>query len=295
MTPIRYWNRSKNCEEIEQVYGGLGVSFLYETRLGKWLANAWLSRTVVSRIYGAIQNSAWSKKKIAPFIAHYSIDMTQFESTDYSNFNQFFIRKFKNSDQRPFVVEADRMPAFAEARYLGFEKVDSSQTFPVKGADLSAERLLENVELARSFEGGPLLIARLCPVDYHRFHFPDSGRLLESYRVPGRLHSVNPLALKAHSDVFLINERHVSILETVNFGRLAYVEVGAMAVGKIVQTHSASEFKRGQEKGYFLFGGSTVIVLGQPGRWRPAADVLEHTVRRQETWIRLGETVAHGS
>src|SRR6185437_6713 len=105
------------------------------------------------------------------------------------------------------------------------------QTFPVKGAHLQPEVLLGRADVARAFEGGSLLIARLCPLDYHRFHYPDDGRTWDSYRIHGKLHSVNPLALKYRSEIFFTNERQVSLLETRHFGRIAYIEVGAMAVG----------------------------------------------------------------
>lgn len=138
-----------------------------------------------------------------------------------------------------------------------------------------------------------MLLARLCPVDYHRFHFPDGGRVRESYHVSGRLHSVNPAALKYRGDIFATNERQVSLFESLHFGRLALIEVGALCVGKIVQTYEGSEaVRRGQEKGYFLFGGSTVIVLGEKGAWSPDADILEKTEQGLETWVKLGEGLA---
>jgi phosphatidylserine decarboxylase len=149
--------------------------------------------------------------------------------------------------------------------------------------------LLGRTDIARSFQGGSLLIARLCPLDYHRFHYPDDGRTWDSYRVHGALHSVNPLALKFRSDIFFTNERQISLLDTRNFGRIAYIEVGALCVGKIVQSHFQPEFKRGDEKGYFLFGASTVIVMGQAGAWKPAQDLLEQTAKKRETLVRLGE------
>ena len=134
-------------------------------------------------------------------------------------------------------------------------------------------------------------MARLCPTDYHRFHFPDGGRVLERYSLPGRLHSVNPIALKRRGDIFFTNKRDISILETENFGKLAYIEVGAICVGKIVQSHRQGDFRRGEEKGYFLFGGSSVIVMGLPGRWVPSEDVLRHTKEGMETYVRLGDVL----
>jgi phosphatidylserine decarboxylase len=292
LEPIVYWNRSKKREEVEQVYGDAGVRLLYGTMPGQKLADWFLSSRLPSQAYGAFQASRLSRGKIAPFIEQFKIPMEEYEDTRFASFNEFFIRKFKTG-RRAFVADPGRMPAFAEARYLAYARVEQEQLFPVKGKHMTAEMLVGDRERAREFEGGPLLLARLCPVDYHRYHYPDSGRTLWHGRVPGKLHSVNPHALKYKGEIFATNERHVSILETRNFGKLAYIEVGAMMVGKIVQTHPEDQpFERGDEKGYFLFGGSTVIVLGQPGAWKPDQDILDQTAQRRETYIQLGDGIA---
>ena len=149
--------------------------------------------------------------------------------------------------------------------------------------------LVAKEKWAETFSEGPLVVARLCPVDYHRYHYPDDGLVLESYRVPGILHSVNPIALKQKSEIFLKNERQVSILETKNFGKLAYIEVGATCVGKIIQSSKSKNFSRGEEKGYFLFGGSTVILLGEKGAWTPSQDILDWTLKGTEVYLKLGQ------
>jgi phosphatidylserine decarboxylase len=187
------------------------------------------------------------------------------------------------------------MAAFAEARYFGFESMGENQKIPVKGKYLSADALLNNSKWASAFQNGPLLLARLCPVDYHRFHFPDAGKIVEDYRIHGLFHSVNPLALKANPEIFIQNERHVTILETENFGKLAYIEVGAICVGKIIQSKNLNpgvKFFKGEEKGYFLFGGSTVIVLGEKGKWIPSQDISRNTIDGIETYLHLGTPVA---
>ena len=122
---------------------------------------------------------------------------------------------------------------------------------------------------------------------------PDNGKVIDHYPVHGRYDSVNPLALKLKNDIFIANERHVTLLQTENFGRLAYVEVGAICVGKIVQSHRWSKpFLRGEEKGYFLFGGSTVVLLGEKGAWKPSKDVVENTKNNIETYVTLGDEIA---
>ena len=290
--PIFYWDRRQGCEQREQVYGDSALGWAYGTSLGQTLTKGFLSKAVVSQVYGRYQSSRLSSRRIKPFIEQFNIPMSEFDEGPFQSFNDFFIRKFKPG-MRPFVSAESELPAFAEARYYAFEKITAEQKFPVKGKDLSIEALLGSGEKAEPFLGGPLLLARLCPVDYHRFHFPDSGNFLETYRLAGPLHSVNPLALQFKGDILVTNERQVSILQTDHFGKLAYVEVGALCVGKIVQTcREDGKFQRGDEKGYFLFGGSTVIVVGQPGYWKPDSDLLFQTSEGRETWIRLGEQVA---
>lgn len=295
---IRYFNRHTGTIEIEKVYGDSAVKWLYGSNSGKLLGE-FLSQVPVSMAYGVYQSSPLSKKKILPFVRDFNIQMQDYlpqdgrdESDPYATFNDFFIRRFR-AGKRPFPTEPGLMGAFAEARYFGFESIRDDHTIPVKGKYLSASALLNNEQWAVPFKDGPLLLARLCPVDYHRFHYPDDGDVLDHYRVRGKLHSVNPIALKEMAKIFATNERQVTILDTNNFGKLAYVEVGAIMVGKIVQTHDSKKCSRGEEKGYFLFGGSTVIVIGEQGKWAPSDDIIKYSKEGMETYVHLGSPVAH--
>lgn len=294
---IQYYNRSKSQMETEKVYGDKAVRWLYDSSMGKAMAEV-LVRPSFSKLYGAIQGSGFTKKKVSPFIKNFDIQMDDFLPTEgrslddpYGSFNEFFIRRLKPG-ARQIIGDQDKMPAFAEARYFGHSSIDDSVTIPVKGAYLKAQDMIGETQWTKDFEGGPFLVARLCPVDYHRFHFPDDGEVLNFRPVHGVLHSVNPIALKKKEDIFITNERHVTIMQTKNFGKLAYIEVGAICVGRIVQTSELKTFKRGEEKGYFLFGGSTVVVLGEKGAWRPSQDILEKTQEGIEVYLQLGQEVA---
>jgi len=297
---IQVFNRYENRMDIEKVYGDGMVKFAYGNPIGRLLGPVIASK-IVSQLYGKSQDSSKSAQKVPPFIKNFNIPIDQYQKgsfnenpieTSYRSFNEFFIRKFKDG-QRTFTQKDHEMGAFAEARYFGHESMTDDLTIPVKGSMLRAVDLIGDAELAKDFIGGPLMIARLCPVDYHRYHYPDDGNTLQSFTIPGDLHSVNPLALKYRQDIFIKNERRVSILETEHFGKLAYIEVGATCVGKIVQSFDESKpFNKGDEKGYFLFGGSTVVVCGEQGRWTPANDMLENTKAGVETYIHLGDVVA---
>ena len=290
MDEITYFNRYTQRLEQEKVLGERWVKWFYGhdyRRHAGWMNLA--AGHLLSRLYGAYMNSARSKRLIAPFIRDYAIKQDEFVMEDFANFNQFFIRRFK--PQSRTWVEGKRLAAPCQARYLGYAVNRPTNTYPVKGEDLAPQLLLRDNPWAKYFVGGPLLIARLCPVDYHRFHYGDNGRVMDQFTLPGRLHSVNPWALKTIPQLFAHNEKQITIIQTENFGYLAYLEVGALGVGKIVQTNLGPEVKRGEEKGYFLFGGSTVIILGEPQRWQPSEDLLTHTAAAQETLINLGDEV----
>lgn len=289
---IRVWNRRLGRIEKELVYGDLPVRVLYGSGLGYLFADKVLSGKWLSRTYGAYQNTRKSAAKIPGFIEKFQIPMEDFEPGPFASFNEFFVRRFREG-KRNFPKATHEMGAFAEARYLAYRSADTPLTIPVKGLRLAPMALLGDTPEKERFRGGPCLLARLCPVDYHRFHFPDSGRTIHFHREAGKLHSVNPMALRRVPSLFLHNERQISILETENFGRLAYVEVGALCVGRIVQSHALDKpFRRGEEKGYFLFGASTVVVYGEPGAWEPAEDLLRHTEEGLETLVELGSPIA---
>ena len=185
------------------------------------------------------------------------------------------------------------MGAFAEARYFGWQNVEPGQKLPVKGDSLSADQILGSADRARPFAGGPVLLVRLAPVDYHHMHYPDDGTTRDHQCLGRRLWTVNWHALQSKPDILFANERNVNILETRNFGRLGFVEVGALSVGRIAQVHSLHlPFRRGDEKAVFRFGGSAIVVFGEAGKWCPSADLLEHTQENVETLVRLGDCVA---
>ncbi len=297
-SPIQFIDGETGALCEEQVYGGAWIRWMYGTRIGR-LISALVALPPFSRIYGWLQDRPSSVRRIAPFVDQFDIRMADFlpeeearKDAPYSSFNAFFTRRVV-PDARPF-AQGDAFPAPCDARYFGYAALDDTVRIPVKGTHFKASALLGDGDWTAAFEHGPGFIARLCPVDYHRFHFPDDGEILARWRIPGVLHSVNPWALAEREDIFMVNEREVTILQTAHFGRLAYVEVGATCVGRIVQTHAGSAFRRGDEKGMFLFGGSTVIVLGEAGRWQVDPEIRARTGQGLETYLKLGARLGNG-
>jgi phosphatidylserine decarboxylase len=286
--PLAVWDRhaGKLIEEFMDDHPST-----YESRPRRSL-NQWLeSEPLYDWLLAAYQNTRRSARQIEPFIRNHKIEMREFKPVIYRSFAEFFDREFRPG-ARPFVAASNEMAAFAEARYFGWNRLEADQQFPVKGQSLSAEQILGNENRAAPFVGGPVLLARLSPMDYHHVHYPDDGSTLDIARLGRSLWTVNWHALQNQPDILLRNERQIDILETKNFGRLAFVEVGAMSVGRIVQVHPReTAFQRGEEKSVFKFGGSAVVLFGEPGKWRPTDDILEHTAQNIETLIKLGDTI----
>jgi phosphatidylserine decarboxylase len=287
--PLPVWDRKH--DRLVQEYLDDHVS-TYETRPRR-SPTAWLeSQPAYDWFIAALQNTRRSKRKIVPFIKRHNIDMSEFQPVISRSYSEFFTRRFK-PDARRFPEAPHQMGAFAEARYFGWEAIAPGQKLPIKGHSLDAEAILGAPERARPFKGGPVIVARLSPVDYHRVHYFDDGQTLSDQHIGGRLWTIHWKALQNKDDILLVNERYVSILSTKHFGNVAFVEVGAMTVGRIVQVHPLDRpFERGAEKSYFCFGGSAIVVFGEPGRWKPSDDIVEHTQQNIETLVRLGEPIA---
>jgi phosphatidylserine decarboxylase len=224
------------------------------------------SQPLYDRLDAVYRNTRWSAREIEPFIRKYHIDMSEFEPVQYRSFAEFFDRRFRPG-ARKFPSAPEQMGAFAEARYFAWHTLAADQQFPVKGHSMSAEHIFGNAERARPFIGGPVFLVRLAPVDYHRVHYCDDGITLDQDRLGRRLWTINQHALRSKQDILFSNERNINILGTHHFGRLGFVEIGALSVGRIVQTHPLDKpFERGQEKSVFRFGGSAIAVFGEQGK-----------------------------
>lgn len=289
--PIRFFHRYHRQIETERVFGEGWLRFAYENPAGRFLVWMLARRAFFSRWYGRKMNQPASALRILPFIAAYDLDVEEFARSpfDYKTFNEFFYRALKPA-ARP-IAAGDRVAVFpADGRHLGFADVDATPGFYVKGATFTRRELLGDDALAARFEGGSMLISRLCPVDYHRFHFPVDGVVGEPRRIDGWLYSVSPVALRRNLRYLVANKREVTLVESPEFGTVAMVEVGATNVGSIQQSFVPGRtMAKGAEKGFFAFGGSCVITLFQRHRIRLDADLLAQSAQHTELYARMGD------
>jgi len=289
--PILFVNRYTGRTETEQVYGEGFLRFTYGNPLGRIALHALVKRSLFSRWYGWRMNAPRSRAKIAPFISRYQVDVNEFaEPPDsYRTFNEFFFRKLKPA-ARPIAPGAHTAVFPADGRHLGFPDISRMDGIFVKGAVFNLTQLLGDAALAERFQNGALLLSRLCPVDYHRFHFPVAGSATAPRLINGPLYSVNPIALRQNIHIFSENKRAITRIESAEFGLVLMLEIGATCVGGFEYTFSPGPpFAKGAEKGFFKFGGSSTITLFEHGRVEFDTDLLESTARRQELYARMGD------
>lgn len=290
--PIRYLDRQTGIEHTETVLGGGLIDWAYRTRSGQIAAPALFGNSLVSRLIGRFLDSPRSRGRIAPTIAELGIDPSEFRDSvaSFASFNRFFYRHLKAS-ARPFSTDPTTMLCPADGRVLVYPQVSADDGLAVKGVEAPVGDLLGMA--APALAGGSAVVVRLCPADYHRYHFPCAAQVIGRRRIPGAVHSVNPVALAAVPKVFCRNKRELTLLRSAEFGRIAYLEVGAFGVAAIHQTYQGNQVARMQEKGYFAFGGSTVVLVFEPGAVHFDDDLVAASARGVETLVRVGETIGH--
>ena len=273
----------------ERVFGEKELRFLYENPFGKRLTHWVLRREPLNHVYGWFQRKRSSRKRIPEFIRKLGIDVEEAERPlgDYTSLDDFFTRRLKAA-ARPIDMTPEHLASPADGRTLVYPRVDG--TLRVKASEVTIAELLGDPTLAERYQGGAAAVVRLAPADYHRFHFPEAGTASESVRLGRGLHSVHTIALEAGAPSFR-NKRMVCRLATKTFGELILIEVGALIVGTMVQRYAPGRVERGQEKGYFRFGGSTVILLAEPGRVAFDEDLVRDSADGLEVLLKMGSRI----
>ena len=264
------------------------LQFLYGTAPGRALLRPLVSRPL-SRAAGRLLDAPFSKALIPPFIRGAGIDTEDYDLSEICCFNDFFCRPLKPG-RRPI----DQVPESLIAPCDGLLTVvpaEGDTVLPIKQSRYSLRRLLGNGELAKQYEGGMCLVFRLCVHHYHRYCYFDSGRKGVNVFLPGVLHTVRPVALE-QVPVFTENCREYTCIQSEHFGPAVQMEVGAMLVGRIVNAHGCPrQVSRGEEKGHFAYGGSTIVLLLQKDAARMLPEILTASARGEEFPVRMGQRI----
>lgn len=296
--PVQFINRKTRAVETEKVMGESWLRWLYGGVAGQLALHLLVKRALLSHYYGWRMSLSYSAQKVLPFIVEHNLDSEEFAKSpfDYKSFNDFFTRALKPG-ARPLAGGDEVAILPADGRHMAFQNIDEAQGFYVKGEKFRLSSLFAEEkypesqrELTLRYRGGSMLISRLAPMDYHRFHFPVAGTPTQARLVEGTLFSVNPIALRRNVRCLVRNKRMLTTLDAGRFGKVMMVEIGATMVGSIRQTYVPGRpLPKGEEKGFFKFGGSCVITLFEPGRIVFDRDLVEATATQMETYAKMGE------
>lgn len=263
---------------LEKLYGSVGGRCALKL----------LTAPKVSELAGKFMDSGLSKPFIQPFIKRSGIDVSEYNMYDFRSYNDFFTRTVR-ADRRPIDTEPTHFISPCDSK-LTVHRISESSVFCIKNSLYRVSDLLRNKSLADKYRGGLCMIFRLEVNDYHRYCYIDSGVKSRNYRIDGELHTVNPIAL-GHYNIYKRNSREWTVLRTENFGDVTQIEVGAMFVGRIVNHHEKSRIRRGEEKGFFEFGGSTIVLLTERDRVEIDRDIMQNSADGFETVVKCGEKI----
>lgn len=290
---IEYIERKTGEIKVEKVPGEKYLKFLYYNPLGELPLNLVVKKKFLTEYYGKKMDKPESVKKIPSFIEQADINIAEAKKRveEFKSFNDFFYRELKEG-ARTVDYRENVLASPADGKILAFENLDREKEFYIKGDKFTLEEFFADKELANKYKNGVFMIIRLAPIDYHRFHFPVDGEISESKLIDGVYYSVSTHAIKKNFRILCENKREYSILKTEKFGDIAMFEVGATMVGGIKQSYKSNSYvKKGEEKGYFYFGGSTCVLVFERGKVKIDEDLLENTKKGIETKVYMGEKI----
>lgn len=283
---MRYIDRLGNTSEKDSFQDKL-LKALYTSIVGRALIKL-LVNPIVSKIGGKLLSTNASRRLIKSFVKHNNIDLTKYEKQYFNSYNDFFIRKIKKGE-RVIDMDCNVLISPCDSKLSVYE-IDENRQFFIKNTLYSTKALLRDAKLAKKYQGGYAMIFRLTVDDYHRYCYVDNGTKTANRFIQGVLHTVNPIANDIEP-IYKENSREYSILKSENFGDVLMMEVGALMVGKIVNYHQSRSVKKGQEKGRFEFGGSTVILLFEKDKVVVDQDLLDNVENGYETVVKMGEKI----
>ena len=284
---MRYVARERNSKEDIITESTKTLDFLYNTFIGRIILKLFTTKTFAN-IVALYMNSGLSKHRIKRFINKNDINVYEYDDKKYKSYNDFFIRKIKmgkrkiNANNNAFISPCDAK--------LTYYSINDDLLFKVKNSIYSVSSIINDEKLAKKFNNGIALVFRLSPDDYHRYCFIDDGKIINNYKIDGYFNSVNPIVYDKYK-IFKENTRECTYLKTKNFGNMMQIEVGALLVGKIKNKKISGSFYKGEEKGYFMYGGSTVIIMIEKNKVIIDKEIINNSLSGYETCVKYGEKI----
>ena len=284
---MRYRDRKGNEYNGENGQDRL-LAFVYGHAVTRLLIRPLLS-PIVSRIGGAFLNTRISKLGIRPFVKSNGIDLSIYEKQEFASYNEFFTRRIRAAE-RPADMRENVLISPSDGK-VSVYPIEENGIFRIKHTPYTVRQLLRDDKLADRYMGGWIYVIRLTVDDYHRYCYVSDGRKSRQRKIRGVLHTVNPVA-NDYYPIYKMNSREYCLLKTKELGTILLMEVGALMVGKINNhEEDSAQVKRGDEKGMFEFGGSTIVVMTEPGMAEPDKDIIHNTKAQAETLVKMGEPI----
>ena len=287
-----YYKKRNNENLFEEKTPAIAIiKFLYSNTFAKPILKLLVANSFLSSFYGKLMNLKNSKNKIPKFVKDYDINLEESEKNEFNSFNDFFIRKLK-PNARPIDHNPHSITSPADGKILVYENIDNAQLFNIKGNNFNINKLLQNPDHINKFQNCQMAIIRLAPTDYHRFHFIIPCYVLDTHEIRGYYYSVSPIAHLNLHEIFCQNKRTICEAHNDDIGTYLILEIGATMVGSIVQTYTShTNINKGDEKGYFEFGGSTVILIFQKNSITFDDDIIQNSLNGIETKVQMGEQI----
>lgn len=278
--------RNRNSKENIIIESNKALNFFYGNFIGRLFIKIAISKPITNLI-GKYMNSKSSIKKIDKFIKENNINMYDYENKEYTSYNDFFTRKIKEV-KRPINARKDILISPCDSKLLAY-KITKDLTLKIKESYYSIDTLVDK-KIMKEYTDGYALVFRLSTDNYHRYCYIDSGTKSDNYYIKGTFHTVQPISLK-HYNFFKTNSREYTILNTNNFGKVIDIDIGALGVGRIKNHHKKYSFFKGEEKGYFEFGGSTIVLLFKKDTIILDDDIVNNSKENIETIVKYGERI----
>lgn len=284
---LKYVDRSGQALDVQHRQTWL-FRFFYDCSAGNLVMHG-ITFPIVSKLVGFFLDSSASKPLIPSFIRRNDIDVSEYEAGPYKNFNSFFCRKILDG-KRTIDTCPNSIISPCDGKIQVFP-INEDSSFEIKGISYTIEKLLKSEDLAKRFNGGTLMLLRLGVDDYHHYIYPVDGNQFGYNRIGGKLHTVNPY-VASRRPIYSENSREYCVIETEDIGKVIMMEVGALMVGRIVNRHPIGKVSRGEKKGYFKFGASSIVLCFEKGAVIPDAELIRNTLFGAETIVKLGERIA---
>lgn len=275
----------RKTKEIIDIKDQKSLIFLYKTVIGRTILKL-ITKRIFSLTTGKIMNSKISKIYINKFIKNNNVNMNDYEKQNYKSFNDFFTRNV-NKSKRNQKSNKNQLISPCDSKIMIY-KIDEKLTINVKNSKYSINNLVKE-EVSKDYQGGICLVLRLCVDDYHRYHAFDNYEVIKNKKIKGLLHTVNPISYENYK-VFTENQREVSLLKTENFKEVYQIEIGALNIGKI-HNNKKTKYKKYDERGYFSFGGSTIILLFQKDTIKLDKDIKDYSKKDIEVKVQYGDII----